>query len=222
MGGDKGTSIQHQQVGVTWPAGRTDGLVISVDLEGNLNYFLNDQVEGPVRVVRGHQKAITAAASLPASSTPDGKATLWTGSSEGRTRCWDLSSGSASLVAGEGHSNYISAIAASATRIYTTGWDDTLRAADPQTRSFARQILTKTAGQPKGIAIATANNQPTLVVATATGITLYAPDGTETATHNLPSPPTCVAASGATIAVGSEDKKIRIFSASTGPSSSLT
>ena len=38
MGDEGSVSVPDQQVGITWPA-RGDGLVISVDLEGNLNYF---------------------------------------------------------------------------------------------------------------------------------------------------------------------------------------
>ncbi|KAK5131523.1 hypothetical protein LTR08_000850 [Meristemomyces frigidus] len=221
MGPAQGTSIADQQVGITWPAGRSDGLVISVDLEGNLNYFYKDQAEGPVRVVRGHQKAITAAALLPASSSSDGKATLWTGSSEGRARCWDLATGSASLVSGEGHSNYISGIATSPStpaHIHTTAWDDTLRTIDPSSSppTFTPPA-TKTAGQPKNLAIALVAGEAITCVATASGVTFYTASGTETGAQKLPSPPTCIAASGDTVAVGCEDKRVRLFSAAACP-----
>ena len=204
LGGESGVSVSDQQVGVTWPAGRGDGLIISIDLEGRLNYFNNDKPD-PVKVLHGHQKAITAAAYLPSAKQ------LWTGSAEGRARAWDLATGMAEELDGEGHSNYVSGIAASDGRVYSTGWDDTLRTADGSQLSFLGTAV-KTAGQPKGVTVATVSSKALALVATASGITAYA-DGSEVSRLSLPSPPTCIASSGAIIAVGSEDKRVRIFSA---------
>lgn len=206
MGDEGSVSIPDQQVGVTWPGGRSDGLLISLDLEGNLNYF-HEGKDGPVKVVRGHQKAVTAASYLPDSKT------LWTGSYDGRARSWESSSGAAGPIDGEMHSNYVSGIAASSKegRIYSVGWDDTLRTVDASQRSFTGTAV-KTDGQPKGVAVATVGGKPCTLVATASGITAYA-DGSEVSKQSLPSPPTCIAASGETVAVGSDDKKVRIFKA---------
>ncbi|KAF2160618.1 hypothetical protein M409DRAFT_59871 [Zasmidium cellare ATCC 36951] len=205
LGGDS-VSIPDQQVGVTWPGGRSDGLVISVDLEGNLNYF-QEGSEKPVKVVRGHSKAITSAASATDSKT------LWTGSYDGRARAWDIPSGKADLVDGEQHSNYVSGIAAAPKegRIYSVGWDDTLRTVDASQHSFTGNAV-KTDGQPKGVAVATLNGKDHTLVVTASGITTYA-DGSEVSKQKTPSPPTCIAATGDTVAVGSDDKTVRLFKA---------
>lgn len=207
--GDEGSvSIQNQQVGVTWPAGRDDGLVISIDLEGNFNYFQEGEAN-PMKIVRGHQKAITAASYLPGSNT------IWTGSYEGKARSWDMESGVASSIDGEMHSNYISGIVASPSdgRIYSVGWDDTLRTIDASQLSFTGTVV-KTDGQPKGIAIATLGGKPHALVATSAGITAYV-DGSEVSKQTLPSPPICIAASGELVAVASDDKVVRIFKAGT-------
>ncbi|KAK3724524.1 WD40 repeat-like protein [Vermiconidia calcicola] len=239
MGDESTVSIPDQQVGVTWPGGRSDGLVISVDLEGNLNYF-REGSEKPVRTVRGHQKAITAADCLPDSGA------LFTGSSDGRARSWSLSTGAARLIDGEMHSNYVSGIAASPEdeRIYSVGWDDTLRTVDVSQDSFvdASQDFSddaaqdssvdaaqdsflgssKTDGQPKGVAVATVGGKPHTLVATANGITVYA-EGSEVGNQKTPAPPTCIAAAGETVAVGSDDKRIRLFkAASTASFDSMT
>ena len=205
--GEGSVSIQDQQVGVTWPGGRSDGLVISVDLEGNLNYFQEGNSK-PTKVVKGHQKAITAAACLSESKT------LFTGSYEGKARSWNLSSGMANFIDGEMHSNYVSSIAASPKdgRIYSVGWDDTLRTIDASQDSFVGNAV-KTDGQPKGVAVASVGGKPHTLVATANGIALYS-DGSQAGTQKLPAPPTCIAASGETVAVGSDDKKVRLFKAS--------
>ncbi|KAK4556075.1 WD40 repeat-like protein [Recurvomyces mirabilis] len=206
MGEEGSVSINHQQVGVTWPAGRSDGLIISIDLGGNLNYFQEGK-EKLVKVVRGHQKAITAAV-----VSQDSK-TLWTGSYDGRTQAWDLKSGAAEPIDGEMHSNYVSGLAASKDgRIYSVGWDDTLRTIDAAQRSSLGNAV-KTGGQPKGVAVALIGGNPHTLVATVNGLVTYV-DGSEVSKQSLPSPPTCLAASGDLVAVGCEDKLVRIFTAS--------
>jgi len=181
-------------------------LIISVDLEGNLNYFREGK-DKPVKVVRGHQKAINSASSILESKT------LWTGSADGRTRTWDLSSGLADTIDGEMHSNFVSGVAASAKegRVYTVGWDDALRTIDATQKSFTGNAV-KTDGQPKGVAVATVAGKAHTLVATSEGITTYA-DGSEISKQKTPSPPSCIAASGEIVAVGSDDKTIRIFKA---------
>ena len=205
MGEEGAVSIAHQQVGVTWPKGRTDGLIISLDLEGNLNYF-KEGTGSSIKTVRGHQRAITAAST-------DSKA-LYTGSSDGKAKCWDFKSGAATSIDGEMHSNYVSGVAASSNegRIYSVGWDDTLRTIDSAHASFVGSAI-KTNGQPKGVAIATVAGKPHELVASSNGITIYA-DGQEVGNQKTPSPPTCIAACGEVVAVGSDDKKVRLFKAS--------
>ena len=207
MGEEGAVSIADQQVGITWPAGRDDGLIISIDLEGNLNYFQEGK-DRPVRVVRGHQKAITSASALA-----DAK-TLFTGSYDGRAKAWDIGTGAAELIDGEMHSNYVAGIAASAKegRIYSVGWDDTLRTTDGSQKSFVGSAIA-TNGQPKGVAVATVGGKPHELVPTANGIFIYA-DGQQVGSQKTPSPPTCIAASGDLVAVGSDDKKVRLFKAS--------
>lgn len=211
LGGENGVSISDQQVGITWPGSRSDGLLISVDLGGRLNYFHEGQ-DRVTKVVRGHQKAITSAAYLPASKT------LWTGSYEGRACAWTIASGAADSIDGEMHSNQVSGIAASGSdgRIYSVGWDDTLRTIDGAQKTFVGGSM-KTDGQPKGVAVATVGGKSQTLVATANGITVYE-DGSEVSQQKTPAPPTCLATTEGTVAVGSDDKKVRIFSVA-GPTS---
>lgn len=198
--GGSSVSVMDQQVGVTWPAGRSDGLIISLDLGGNLNY-LKESSETPVQIIRGHAKAITAASS---------GSSLWTGSADGQLKTWDIKSGLASAVDGTTHTNYVSAIAASTDgRVYSTGWDDTLRTIDASQKSFLGSTV-KLDGQPKAVAISQSNGKPVTVVASTSGIALFA-DGSEVGRYSLPSPPTSVAAHSDIIAIGSDDKIVRIF-----------
>ena len=130
-----GVSISDQQMGVVWPHGRSDGLIISVDLDGNLIYRIEGDPK-PRQTLYGHQRNITAA-SL-SSSAAERPATLWTGSSDGRTRAWNLDTGLCKGLDGETHSSYVSSIAATpgGERVYTAGWDDTIRTVDTSSEVY--------------------------------------------------------------------------------------
>ena len=71
-----------------------------MDLEGNLNYF-DESSEKPTRVVKGHQKAITACGALSESKT------LFTGSYEGRARFGTCPRPGPADIDGEMHSNSV-------------------------------------------------------------------------------------------------------------------
>ncbi|KAG9893537.1 tricorn protease domain 2-containing protein, partial [Aureobasidium melanogenum] len=207
MGEEGAVSIANQQVGVTWPSGRSDGLVISVDLDGNLNY-LQEGNDKPVRVVHGHQKAITAAGYTPKDKT------LWTGSYDGRVRAWDLSTAEGRNVDGESPKNYVSGFAPSHSdgRIYSVSWDDTLRTIDASTRSFIGSS-SKTDGQPKSVTVAASGSKPVTLVATNSAITLYN-EGEQIGSLAISFTPTSIAAKDDIVAVGAEDKVVRIYTLS--------
>lgn len=182
LGGDS-VHIPSQQVGVVWPHGRSDGLIISLDLGGNLNYLTPGNAK-PVRVVHGHQGSITAA-SLSAS-------TLVTGSYEGRIRAWDVSTGTASAIDGESHSTYVAGIAASSTHMSSVGWDDSLRSIDLSAKTFTG-ISSKTSSQPKGVAVSKSGHS---LVATANSIEMFGSDGKQLCEIAVPgASPSCIAVS---------------------------
>ena len=196
--------VAHQQLGVTWPGGRADGLVISVDLEGRLNYFEPRSAQ-PVRVVRGHQKAITAAA-LDAEAH-----TLITGSSDGRVRAWDVATGAADEVIGAAHGSYVTGMAAPAppeSRVYSVGWDDRLWGIDCATRACVGAPVPMP-GQPRAVATTSVDGRAFVLVATPEGIQVLS--GSETiSTHALPAP-TCLAAAAHVIAAGTAAHGLHVF-----------
>lgn len=204
MGEEGSVSIPDHQVGVVWPAGRSDGLIISLGLAGNLNY-LREGSQRPQKVIQGHQKNIT---SLCTSETKGSEETLWTGSSEGRVCAWDVSEGIGETVDGEAHTNYVSGIAAAsggAGPIHSVGWDDTLRTLDSSVRTFTG-VSVKTDGQPKGVAVSGAH----AFVATHKGVEAYK-DGQKIGAITTKFSPTVIAASGMNIAVGGDDNTLHIF-----------
>lgn len=195
--GEEGVvSVPDQQVGVTWPAGRSDGLIISLNLDADLNYLVPGSRK-PTRVVQGHNKSITA---LGVGSAGKGQ-TLWTGSFEGRVCHWDVASGDGAVVGGQSHTNQVAQfVGGGRGRTYSVGWDDTLRVIDESAATFAGSSP-KLEGQPKGVATAAGGK---IVVATASGVTIVA-DDKPVGSLNTSYTPTCVAANGSLVAVGGAD-----------------
>lgn len=112
-------SVDHQQVGVTV----TKDYVISLSLNGNLNFFAPDG-SSPVKVIYGHQRALTAASVS--------ENVLVTGGSDGSLQEWSvadtkLESLSRPFGDGTGHSNYVSSISQGQNGLFTAGWDDKLK-----------------------------------------------------------------------------------------------
>ncbi|KIX03938.1 ribosomal protein S18 [Rhinocladiella mackenziei CBS 650.93] len=199
-------NVSDQQVGVVWPAGRSDGLLISLSLSGDLNYLYTGSSK-PTKILSGHQKNITAMTSSGESES----STLWTGSYEGRLCSWDAASGDAETIEGDGHTNIISGLAATLSgqhpRIYSVGWDDSLRTVDVGARTFTGKP-TQLSSQPKAL---TCTSDSLVVVAQLESVIVYK-DGEEDGELPLKSTPTSLASTAGTVAIGSQDSSLRLFS----------
>ncbi|KAJ5815325.1 Ribosomal protein S18 [Penicillium riverlandense] len=212
LGEEGAMAVRDQQVGVVWPPGRSDNLLISLSLSGDLNYLVEGTPK-PRQVIQGHQKNIT---SLTQSVTGD-KETLWTGSFEGRVCSWDVASGTAEEIEGDSHSGYIAGLAPTsegAGRIYSVGWDDTIRSVDVAAKTYTGST-TKLTGQPKGIAA----GDSTVLVGAAEAVEIFN-DGKKTGEYKTKFAVTTVAAHGAIAAVGGEDGSVEICDVSSSSLSS--
>ena len=210
MGEEGVVSVPDHQVSVVWPGGRSDGLILSLDLGGNLNYII-EGTQQRQRVVQGHQKNITA---VSVNNEPGTGCTLWTGSTDGRVCCWNVPTGNAESIDGETHTNYVSGIASAPEgRIYSVGWDDTLRSVDAQAKTFLGNS-NKTDGQPKGVA--TIGRQ--VYVASNKGIEIFT-GGKKSGEVKTRFSSSTIAASGELLAVGGDDNVLHLYSVS---SDSLT
>lgn len=202
LGEEGAMAVRDQQVGVVWPPGRGDNLLISLSLSGDLNYLVEGTPE-PRQVIHGHQKSITSLNQ----STINGTETLWTGSFEGRVCNWDVATGAAAEIEGEGHPGYIAGLAPTsegAGRIYSVGWDDTIRSVDVAARTYTGSS-SKLAGQPKGVAA----GDSTVLVGATEAVEIYK-DGKKTGEYKPKSSITAVAAHGAVGAVGGDDGSVQI------------
>lgn len=205
--GEDGTiSVPNHQVGVVWPAGRSDGLIVSLNLAGDLSYLVQGS-QKPTNVVQGHNKSITA---LGSSSDTKGQ-TLWTGSFDGRVCSWDVASGIGSAVEGQSHSNQVTGFQTTSERVYSVGWDDALRIADSSVKRFLGDAP-KLSSQPKGVATSGSRTY----VATASGVDFFSNDQAD---GNFPISkytPTAIAASGSLVAVGGDNNTVYIYKVESG------
>lgn len=203
--GGEATSVPDHQVGVVWPSGRTDGLIISVSLSGDLNY-LHEGNDKPTRIVKAHQKSIIAAHVV---AQAEGPRSLWTGSYDGKINSWDVESGIADEVQGKGHATLITGLTHTSEgsgRVYSIGWDDTLRSADIGSKAYTGAEA-PLASQPKGVASADG------VVFVASGDEVeFFKENSKVGSFRSKSPLTAIDASNKYVAIASEDLKITVCS----------
>lgn len=193
--------LGSQQFGVVYPHGRTDGLIISINRNGDLLYLYPDSTK-PSKVIQGHNKSVTA---LSAASDGSGK-TLWTGSFEGRICKWDVGSGVGTTVEGSAHTNQISQLAAAEGRAYSVGWDDKLRTIDESTGVHEGDGVSLSS-QPRGVAVSGGR----VFVATVDGVDVF--EGNKLVTENRYGySPSAIAAFGSTIAVGAGNS-VKVYKA---------
>lgn len=206
-------SVRDQQVGVVIPHGRDDGLIIAVNLDGDLTYLAQGS-DKPLRVVQGHNRGITA---LSPGSDSSSVTSLWSGSFDGRVCHWDLATGTPSAVDGQHHTNKVAQIATAGGRAYTVGWDDNLRVVDESARTFLGDAETKLPAQPQGAAVSPSG---AVYVPTASGLAVYPSSGKLVKEHALNFAPSAVAVSDAFVAIGASDaNSVKIFKAGADGSS---
>ena len=182
-------TLENHQVGVV----ATNKYIISLSFSGNLNYLTEDSEEA-VKIIRGHQKSITA--SLVSEQE------LYTGSYDGRISKWDLKTGTATYE--KAHENLVIGFTFSQGSIYTTGWDDKLQTLDSS-------LVAEIPSQPKGVS----SNDEITTVLTEEAIIAYKKDVVEFTTK-LNSTATAIGTSADYVAVGFQNNALSVYSAKDG------
>lgn len=121
-----GTTVEDQQLGTLWQGAH----LLTVALSGYINYLDVNNPAKPHRVLRGHNKNITALA------VDDRSATLYTGSYDGRVCAWNASSGASEVFSGKGHTNEVTDMLLLRGALVTGGMDDVIRTSDAASRQF--------------------------------------------------------------------------------------
>ncbi|XP_067657965.1 actin-interacting protein 1-like [Haliotis asinina] len=135
-----GNELQDQQVGCLWQGNH----ILTVSLSGYINYLDRDDPSIPRRIVKGHNKPITALA-----VSGDGSR-VYTGTSEAAIKYWDVDSGVSDEVHGKGHSSQVQDMSMDEDTFVTISFDDTLRVTSAVSNEYSLNS-TKLASQPKGV-----------------------------------------------------------------------
>jgi WD40 repeat protein len=201
-----GAKAEDMQNSVVWVNPAT---IVSVSLDGTLNYFSPAAAEGgPVRRVFGH--------SAPVNSMDFDERTgrFFTGCQGGRVCIWNPKDDARTLyegatTAGEVATKKVAGVAAAGGEVASVAWDDKLRIGDATTGVFRSTLPLP--GQPRGLAVA--RGAPDVrVVVTAAAVLLFK-GAAAAATKEAPYQPTCVDISvdGTLVAVGGNDKKVHFY-----------
>merc|ERR1712168_834324 len=86
-----GNELGDMQVGCAWAGPSDHQTLLTISLDGSINYFDGIQTDEPQRKVKGHVKAIVA------SCLSADKSTLFTASFDGLVYHWNLRTGFAEL-----------------------------------------------------------------------------------------------------------------------------
>lgn len=196
-----GTEVDDQQVSCLWQG----DFLLSVALSGHITYLDVNNPAQPLRIVKGHNKSITALA-----VTPD-KTTIVTGSHDGHLVMWDAATGENERVSGHSHTNQVQDmdIDPSGLTVVTCGMDDTVKSINVGSKSYSTAEL-KMDSQPRGIA---AGEDGLVIVAGVNDVSILV-DGNMRASLPVEYEPSCVAinAKGTDVAVGgSRDNKVHVY-----------
>ena len=151
-----GSDVLDQQVSCLWQGNH----LLSVSLSGFINYLDVNNPSTPLRIVKGHNRTITALAVNTASE----EKRIYTGSCDGFITQWNPFNGEHNRIVGKGHTNQISGIVFDGIgKMYSVGFDDITRAIDVSNNQFDASNEFKLDQQPHGVALT--NDGQLLVVA---------------------------------------------------------
>lgn len=162
-----GSDVLDQQVSCLWQ----EPYLLSVSLSGFINYLDKNNTNKPLRVIKGHNKSITAMTVCKAADTTDERK-IFTGSHDGYITHWSSKSGDHDRVSGVQHTNQVQDMSAVDDLIYTCGFDDTIRAIDLKSNQYSTDFTPiKLSVQPKGISAV--NGSKLIVVAGVNELLVY-------------------------------------------------
>ncbi|CAG0893048.1 unnamed protein product [Darwinula stevensoni] len=159
-----GNAVDDQQVSCLWQG----QFLLSVSLSGFINYLDTNNPEKPIRIIKGHNKPMTA---MTLSSD---RSTIYTGSHDGFVTHWDVASGENDRVAGQGHGNQINGMIALGETVYSCGIDDALRAISHTSRAYSG-VEVRLGSQPHGLSV---GEDGTIIVACVNQVVVVK-DGTK-------------------------------------------
>ncbi|XP_035388007.1 WD repeat-containing protein 1 [Electrophorus electricus] len=199
-----GSDVLDQQLGCLW---QRDHL-LSISLSGFINYLDKNNPSRPLRIIKGHSKAIQCVTV----HKEDGRSVIYSGGQDGHINYWDAETGENEGITGKGHSNMVAKMAVDEShRLVTCSMDDSVRYTDLSKKEYSASDLVKMDVQPKAVSVGPGG----LAVAVCIGQVVLLRDKRKVFTlENLGYEPEAVSvhAGGVTVAVGGADGKVRLYS----------
>lgn len=163
-----GNDVPDQQVSCLWQ----EPYLLSVSLSGFINYLDKNNPSKPLRVIKGHNKSITAMTVVGAQDSGDEQKKIFTGSHDGFITQWSAKTGEHDRVEGEQHTNQVQDMYPAQEQVLTCGLDDTIRSIDLKTKQYSTSFTPiKLSVQPKGITALSGTN--VIVVAGVNELLVY-------------------------------------------------
>jgi len=195
--------VEDQQLGCLWQGDE----LLSVALSGDVYYLDINNPAQPKRVVRGHQKFVTALALDTANNA------LYSGSYDSLIVRWDVATGATLPMVGKGHSNQINRLFVQGSNLVSIAMDDTVRITPVNTRQYSGEAVALDS-TPADLAVGKKNQDLILTVTLNQVVVLR--NGKIANKHALKYQPTSIALSvdETQIAVGGKDNKIYLYNLS--------
>lgn len=198
--------VDQMQVACAWLAEH----LITVSLNGDINYLSAAQPERPQRVLAGHSKYVVALAQHEPGG--GGGPELYSASYDGVIVRWQPGRGSLGRVRGPGHGGPVKAMAVAGGELVTAGLDDTVRWSPLPAEQYGSDPPLSLPGQPCDLAVA-ADEPEVVLVPTSKGIVLVRSKvalSTTPVAYELSA--AALSPDGSEAAVGGTDGKLRIYS----------
>jgi len=194
--------VDHQQLGCLWQGDE----LLSISLAGEISYLDQSNPNAPKRIIRGHNKFITAL-------TFDSKTnSFYTGSYDGFVLKWDIASGNTEKMVGTGHTNQINRMLIQGGNMISCGLDDTLRITPTSSRQYGESVSFDSAP----VDIAVGQKDKSLIVTVITDGIVVLRNGKVASKLATSYQPQCVALSVGEnqVAVGGQDNFVHLYNLS--------
>lgn len=194
-----GNTVDDQQVSCLWQGEH----MLTVSLSGFINYLDPQNPTKPLRIIKGHNKPITAAA------LSDDHSIIYTASHDGAVTNWNSGNGTNDRVAGNGHGNQVNSIRSHGDFVYTCGIDDSLKQINLEGNTYTGVDL-KLPCQPRGMDILKEQN---ITVVGCVNEIVVAQESRKVSSLPIKYEASSVSINAETkdVAVGGDDNKIHIY-----------
>jgi len=136
-----GNNLEDQQLGSLWQGEE----VLSIALSGDITYLDINNPNQPKRVIKGHNKFVTAIAADPNGNT------AYTASYDALVIKWDIPTGNTFSINGKGHTNQVVRMLKQGDNLVSIAMDDSLRITPLSSLQYGEAI--KLDSSPSDIAV---------------------------------------------------------------------